>query len=126
MDGGSSGDYHELFKVFSRKTLMITNTRIADRRKKGWDIGLPYLSVSSRVYHFDTDLNDQNQASNLEISYTGAAPALADKDQTNGQIYLNPAVLDTAPHEMKRAVPLWSVFGKVKAANSNIRRNRDG
>jgi hypothetical protein len=80
---------------------MITNTRIVDRRKRGWDIGLPYLSPASRVYHFDTDLQDQNQTSNLAIGYAGAAPALVDKDQTNGQIYLNPAVLDTAPHEMK-------------------------
>jgi hypothetical protein len=99
--GGHAGDYHELLKVFSKKTLMITNTRIVDRRKRGWDIGLPYLSPASRVYHFDTDIKDQNQTSNLKIGYTGEAPALVDKDQTNGQIYFNPAVLETVPHEMK-------------------------
>jgi hypothetical protein len=99
--GGEAGDFHELMKAFSKKTMTITNARIVDRRKRGWDIGLPYLSPASRAYHFDTDQNDQNQTSNIEIGYCGEAPALADKDRTNGQIYFNPAVLETVPHEMK-------------------------
>jgi hypothetical protein len=99
--GGHDGNYHELYKVFSKKTLMITNTRIVDRRKRRWDIGLPYLSPASRAYHFDTDLLDQNQTSNLETGYAGEAPALVDNDQTNGQVYFNPAVLAIVPHEMK-------------------------
>lgn len=99
--GGEAGESYELLKVFSKKTLMITNSRIVDRRKRGWDIGLPYLSPASRAYHFDTDQNDQNQTSNIEIGYSGETPALADKDQTNGQIYFNPAVLETVPHETR-------------------------
>ncbi|GMO51984.1 MAG: hypothetical protein Pg6C_17150 [Treponemataceae bacterium] len=100
--GGNIGDAVEALKFYSKKTLMITNARIVDRRKRGWDIGLPYLSPASRVYHFDTDLNDQNQETNLEISAAPAdAPELVDAEDTDGHIYFNPAVLAAPPHEMK-------------------------
>jgi hypothetical protein len=98
--GGEMGDYHELYKVFSKKTLMITNRRIVDRRLIGWDIGLPYLAAGSRVYHFDTDLNDQNQASNITLLYPGDPPALKGRTETNGEIFFNPAVIDKVPFEM--------------------------
>jgi hypothetical protein len=79
---------------------MMTNRRIADRRQAGWDIGLPCLSAASRVYHFDTDLLDQNQQSDITIDYDGEAPVLRGRGDTSGRIYFNPAVLDHAPYEM--------------------------
>jgi hypothetical protein len=101
--GGSAslGDAIEALKLYSQKTLAVTNARIADRRKRGFDIGRPYLSPASRVYHFDTDLNDQNQETNIEIGHGGDAPALAGAEDTNGQVYFNPAVLAAPPYEMK-------------------------
>ena len=99
-DGEGMGLFHELYKTFSKKSLMITNRKIADRRFVGWDIGLPYLVDDSRVYHFDTDLKDQKQESNIIISDAGEAPILRGRDDTNGQIYFNPAVLDNVPYEM--------------------------
>ena len=98
---GEMGDYHELLKVFSKKSLMLTNRRIVDRRRAGWDIGLPYLAAESRVYHFDTDALDQHQQSNIVILYPpGNPPALRDRTETNGEIYFNPAVIDKVPYEM--------------------------
>jgi hypothetical protein len=99
--GGTLGDAIEALKLYSKKTLMITNARIVDRRKHGRDIGLPYLSAASRVYHFDTDLNDQLQETGIEIVHDGDAPALVGIEDTNGQIYFNPAVLAIPPYEMK-------------------------
>jgi hypothetical protein len=110
--GGSAGIAIETPKVYSKKTLMLTNTRIVDRRKRGWDIGLPYLSSSSRVYHFDTDLRDQYQETLLNISHAGDAPGLVNKDDIAEGIHLNPAVLDTPPHEMIGR----SLFGRFKVA----------
>jgi hypothetical protein len=80
---------------------MVTNARIVNRRQKRWDIGLPYLSASSEVYHFDTDTNNVDQESSITIGYSGEAPALVEADDNNGQIYLGPAVLDVPPYEMK-------------------------
>jgi hypothetical protein len=100
--GGSSGlgDAIEALKLYSKKTLTVTNARIADRRKRGFDIGRPYLSPASRVYHFDTDMNDQNQETNIETGFDGDVPALAGAEDTNGQVYFNPAVLAAPPYEM--------------------------
>jgi len=98
--GGDMEDYHELYKVFGKKTLMITNRQIVDRRFVGWDIGLPYLSEGSRVYHFDTDLKDQKQESNIAILYPGDPPTLKGRTDTNGEIFFNPAVIDKVPYEM--------------------------
>ena len=98
--GETGGDYHELLKAFSKKSLMLTNRRIADRRRAGWDIGLPYLAAGSRVYHFDTDLNDQNQASDIMLSFSGEPPVLKGRKDTDGEIFFNPAVIDKVPYEM--------------------------
>jgi hypothetical protein len=88
-------------KFYSKKTIMFTNARIVNRRQKRWDIGLPYLSGSTEVYHFDTDTNNVDQEASITIGYSGEAPALVGADDNNGQIYLGPAVLDVAPYEMK-------------------------
>jgi hypothetical protein len=80
---------------------MFTNARIVDRRKNGRDLGLPYLNASHEVYHFDTDLLNQNQQSNITLGYTGAPPVLVGKEDQRGEIFYNPAVKENAPFEMK-------------------------
>jgi hypothetical protein len=107
--GGQDGlsEVIETLKLHSKKTLMISNTETVDRRLKRYDIGLPYISPTSEVYHFDTDLKNQNQASSINLVYT-AAPVLVGISDYNGQVYHNPAVSDTPPYE-----PLGkSLFGK--------------
>jgi hypothetical protein len=98
--GIALGDAILALKFYSKKTIMVTNARIVNRRQRRWDIGLPYLSASSEVYHFDTDTNNVDQASSITIGYTGEAPALVGAEDNNGQIYLAPAVLDMPPYEM--------------------------
>lgn len=99
-EGGSGGpaEVIEALKLFSNKQLMITNAAAADRRLKRYDVGLPFLSPASEVYHFDTDTKNQNQGSSITIGYT-TAPALVGITDSNGQIYLNPAVSDEPPYE---------------------------
>jgi hypothetical protein len=100
-DSGTTGDAIEALKLYSKKSLMVTNSRIIERRQRGYDIGLQYLSLLSEVYHFDTDLLNQNQQSNIMIGYSGEAPVLVGKDDFTGIIYFNPAVQEVAPYEMK-------------------------
>jgi hypothetical protein len=104
--GGPAGII-EALKLFSKKTLVITNTETVDRRLKRFDIGLPYISPASEVYHFDTDLKNQNQTSSINLVYT-TAPVLVGITDYNGQVYHNPAVSDVPPYE-----PLGkSLFGR--------------
>ena len=108
--GGGAGGPAELIealKLFSKKTLMITNTETIDRRLKRFDIGLPYISPASEVYHFDTDIKNQNQTSSINVVYT-TAPVLVGINDYNGQVYHNPAVSNIPPYE-----PLGkSLFGR--------------
>jgi hypothetical protein len=101
---------------------MFTNARIVDRRLKAWDIGLPYLSAAHEVYHFDTDNNNQNQESNITINSQGDAPVLVGREDFNGQIYFNPAVSDSAPHEMKGKSIYggFSVSGQLTGASATL------
>jgi hypothetical protein len=94
----AKNDTLESLKLFSKKSLMITNAETVSRRLKRWDIGLPYISPASEVYHFDTDFKNQNQGSSITLTYI-AAPAFVDATVSNGQIYLSPAVLDLPPYE---------------------------
>lgn len=109
--GGSSGagTSVEAFKFFSKQSIMFTNTRIVDRRQRGWDLGLPYLNASHEVYHFDTDLLNQNQQSNITLGYTGEPPVLVSKDDQRDDLFYNPAVKEAAPFEMKGR----SLLGRV-------------
>jgi hypothetical protein len=107
--GGEVGaaEVIEALKLFSKKTLMITNTETVDRRLKRFDIGLPYISPASEVYHFDTDTKNQNQTSGINLVYD-KAPVLVGITDYNGQVYHNPAVSDIPPYE-----PLGkSLFGQ--------------
>jgi hypothetical protein len=95
------GDAIMALKFYSKKTIMLTNARIVDRRMKRWDIGIPYLSATGEIYHFDTDIHNADQQTSVTIGHDGDAPALVDINDNNGQIFLGPAVQDAAPFEMK-------------------------
>ncbi|MDR2510100.1 MAG: hypothetical protein LBC77_05605 [Spirochaetaceae bacterium] len=99
--GSGAGTAIEAFKFFSKQSVMFTNARIIDRRARGWDLGIPYLGVSHEVYHFDTDLLNQNQQSNIIIGYTGDAPVLVSAEDQSADLFYNPAVKYEAPFEMK-------------------------
>ena len=70
-------------QVYSKDTLLLTNTGIEGRRAAGVDIGNPYISSASRVYHFDTDDCDDHsyltgnvldQNGNTGLTVTLASP----------------------------------------------------
>lgn len=82
--------------IYSEKSLVITNMSVQDRRKAGHDIGRPYLSKNSHVWHFDTDLYDQNQETTLEISSSGELSLVG--SETSGNLDYTPAILAVAPY----------------------------
>lgn len=45
-------------QVYSNGTLLLSNAGVEARRNESLDIGTPYISSASRVYHFDTDAID--------------------------------------------------------------------
>jgi hypothetical protein len=100
------GDAIKTFKVYSDTQIAITNALITERRIKRYDIGLPYITPQSEVYHFDTDFKNQNQTTSIALLYA-VAPILVGRDDSNGQIYLSPAMSDFAPYEN----PGKSIYG---------------
>ena len=87
-------------QVFSHDTLFITNQDMAERRKQGYDIGNAYLSSASKVYHFDTDIFDQNGVNDLVIedAETDGSHNLVGKDNESDDIDFTPAILAIAPY----------------------------
>lgn len=81
--------------IYSHRHLIMANADISLRRKLGHDIGRPLLSSQSKIYHFDTDLYDQN--GNLGYTYTGAAILKGEEDNTS-IISFTPAILAVAPY----------------------------
>jgi hypothetical protein len=116
------GDVVEALKFYSKKSIMFTNARIVDRRLKGWDLGLVYLSANHEVYHFDTDNNNQNQDSNIVISYNGDPPVRMGKEDSFVDLSFEPAVFDIVPYEMmgKSLYGAFSVSGLLAAQNSTL------
>ena len=116
------GEAIEALKFYSKKTLMITNARIVDRRLRGWDLGLPLLAIDHKVYHFDTDTNDQNQQTSITIADNGVEPILMGKDDTAEGLTFEPAVSDIVPFEMigKSLFGYFSVSGSVPPQNSSL------
>ena len=114
------GESVEALKFFSKKSIMLTNARIVDRRLKGWDLGLPYLSANHEVYHFDTDNNNQNQQNNIAIAHNGTEPIRCGKEDTTDLLSFEPAVSDLVPYEMmgKSLYGNFSVSGNLAAQNS--------
>ena len=88
--------------LYSHSHLVIANADITQRRKLGHDIGKPYLSEVSEVYHFDTDFCNQHGERTVGIesgpdadppSLVGAGSVLGD-----GSIDFTPAILSVAPY----------------------------
>lgn len=82
--------------VYSTQSLVITNHDLQTRRKKKIDIGRPYLSDSSRVWHFDTDLLDQYQGQGLEV--LGNVDLVDQYNATDTSLDFTPAILAVAPY----------------------------
>ncbi|MDR1904041.1 MAG: hypothetical protein LBQ88_17360 [Treponema sp.] len=115
------GDAIKTFKLYSGTQLTITNALIADRRLKRYDIGLPFVSPQSEVYHFDTDFKNQNQTTSITLGYS-VTPILVGRDDSNGQIYLSPAMSDAAPYENpgKSVYGNFSISAKIPNADSTV------
>jgi hypothetical protein len=118
----SSDDAILALKFYSKKSIMFTNARIVDRRLRGWDLGIPYLSENHEVYHFDTDNNNQHQQSNIAINYNDDAPVRKGLEDSTGTVSFEPAVFDTVPYEMmgKSLYGAFSVAGQLAAENSTL------
>lgn len=98
-------------QVFSNNTLCVTNQTMAQRRAQGIDIGNPYLSPSSKVYHFDTDFNDQNQVDDLTLDGTYSLKGAEDRLPN---IDFTPAILAVAPY----ATEGKSLYGQYSLAKA--------
>lgn len=87
-------------QVFSDDTLFVSNQDMAGRRKRGDDIGHPYLSNSSRVFHFDTDLLDQAGAEGVAVTDAadGGFHQLVGAETSSDDIDFTPAILAVAPY----------------------------
>lgn len=86
-------------QVFSDDTLFITNQDMAQRRKEGYDIGNAYLSSNSKVYHFDTDIYDQNGTNDLTIEDApDGSHNLVGADTESDDLDFTPAILAIAPY----------------------------
>jgi hypothetical protein len=59
-------------QVFAAEKFFLTNDDMRGRRNKGFDIGAPYLSGSSRVVHYDVSMLDQYGQELFTMSGSGA------------------------------------------------------
>ena len=86
--------------MYSDNTLIVTNADINDRRKLGHDIGRPYLSEQSLIYHFDTNLLNQHQQTQCDIQYDADPPALVGREDNNDVVPIDftPAILAVSPY----------------------------
>ena len=97
-------------QVYSNKTLLLSNAGIEARRNDALDIGTPYLSSASRVYHFDTDsptspqhyTNILDQYGNSDLTVTiatgGLAEEVGEEDSERYNKDLRPAIQVKAPY----------------------------
>lgn len=83
-------------QFYTDHTMFITNASMAERRKIGYDVGVPYLSPDARVYHFDTDVYDQN--GNNDLNIVGTNWQLVGIDNTSSNADLAPAISAIAPY----------------------------
>lgn len=86
--------------MYSDNTLIVTNADINDRRQIGHDIGRPYLSEQSLIYHFDTNLLNQHQQTQCDIQYDADPPALVGREDNNDVVPIDftPAILAVSPY----------------------------
>ena len=86
--------------MYSDNTLVLTNADINERRRLGHDIGRPYLSDSSLIYHFDTNLLNQHQQTQCDIKYDADPPSLVGREDNTDLIPIDftPAILAVSPY----------------------------
>lgn len=101
-------------QLYSDGNLYITNQSIEDRRAAGMDIGVPYLSAASEVYHFDTDFLNQHQLSTISLQQgEGEEYKLVDGSyhySDSAEISFIPPLSAEAPYSTEGK----SLFGNVK------------
>jgi hypothetical protein len=105
-------------QLVSKKSLLLSNAKQALRRQRGWDLGIPYLSFASEVYHFDTDYLNQNQESHISIIQENSLQLIDENSVENG-IILDPAVSGIPPHEIinKSLLGEFSIKGILQGVN---------
>lgn len=83
--------------MYSGQSIILTNSSITQRRRNGVDLGRPYLSESSLVYHFDEDFLDQH--GNRGYTLEGEA-RLVDMDDNTPLVPIDftAAILSVAPY----------------------------
>ena len=116
--------------AYSDDNFIITNQTIAQRRLGGYDVGRPFLSEASEVYHFDTDLNNQNQETNITITdyeedtVTDVSKSdyvsLVDGDDSTSTLDYTPAILAVAPYSetAKSLLGRFSISFSLGAVNT--------
>ena len=80
-------------QLYSEASLIVSNQGIDQRRQEKTDIGTPYISEDSQVYHFDTDVADQNKVDDLSIVPSDSYSLV---DEQYGKDY-TPAILAVSP-----------------------------
>lgn len=105
--------------MYSGQSIILTNSSITQRRRKGIDLGRPYLSESSLVYHFDEDFLDQH--GNRGYTLEGQAQ-LVDMDDNTPLVPIDftAAILSVAPYSEvgKSAYGQFSITHPL--GNSNV------
>ena len=103
--------------VTSGGSLVLSNLDLASRRLAGHDIGRPYLSEKARVWHFDTDFLDQNQAEGLAIF--GSAELADEESYPDSNIDFSPAILAVAPYAEDAKVAYGQFAAEIGLEASN-------
>lgn len=105
--------------MYSGQSIILTNSSITQRRRNGIDLGRPYLSENSLVYHFDEDFLDQH--GNRGYTLEGQAQ-LVDMDDNTPLVPIDftAAILSVAPYSEvgKSAYGQFSVTHPL--GNSNV------
>lgn len=104
--------------MYSGQSIILTNSSITQRRRNGIDLGRPYLSKSSLVYHFDEDFLDQH--GNRGYTLEGQAQ-LVDMDDNTLLVPIDftAAILSVAPYSEvgKSAYGQFSITHPLGSSN---------
>ncbi len=85
--------------IYSDSSMIVGNASIQERRALGHDIGRPYISSDSIIYHFDTDMNDQHGMTGYQMTAIDAPQLKGREDNTGAQVIdFTPAILAVAPY----------------------------
>lgn len=104
--------------MYSGQSIILTNSSITQRRRNGIDLGRPYLSENSLVYHFDEDFMDQH--GNRGYTLEGQAQ-LVDMDDNTPLVPIDftAAILSVAPYSEvgKSAYGQFSITHPLGSSN---------